>query len=69
MFPLCYLVRCISEKETLMKCKDPWCDQCEWFGEDAVVRSRSKRVKKMFRRLKSKRQRRRDKRELLTNRT
>mgnify|MGYP006871992513 CR=1 FL=1 len=52
-----------------MKCKDPWCDQCEWFGEDAVVRSRSKRVKKMFRRLKSKRQRRRDKRELLTNRT
>jgi ribosome-binding protein aMBF1 (putative translation factor) len=52
-----------------MKCKDPWCDQCERFGEDAVVRSRSKRVKKLFRRLKSKRQRHRDKRELLTNET
>jgi len=50
-----------------MKCKDPWCDHCERFGEDAVVRSKSKRVKKLFRRLKSKRQRQKSKKESILN--
>ena len=48
-----------------MKCEDPWCDLCELYGEKATTKSCSKIKKRMFRRLKSKRRRQKDKKEVL----
>lgn len=48
-----------------MKCEDPWCDSCELYGEKATTKSRSKIKKRMLRRLKSKKRRQRDKKEVL----